>query len=51
LKEGRPARRKVAATIRISFRVTDAEHRELRRRAEDQQLSTWLRDLALGGEP
>lgn len=47
-KRGRPARRKVAATTRISVRVTEAEHREMRLRAGDQPLGVWLRDLALG---
>lgn len=35
-------------TLRCEIRLTAAEHRELWRRSGGQELSTWLRTLALG---
>lgn len=42
---GRPPRAAKAATIRISVRVTEAEHATWLRAAGEQPLGEWIREL------
>lgn len=46
-KIGRPRRSKEAATVRVTVRLTAAEHARIAAAAGELAISDWMRDAAL----